>query len=171
MTPMSSGVSRRRQAARVAERLHSAAIHLLRRVRGEDVATGIGPARLSALSVVVFAGPLSLGALAAAEQVKPPTMSRLVSGLVRAGLVTRAVDASDRRAVRVRVTRKGRVVLERGRRRRIQALAKRLRPLSERELALLGRAAEIVELAVSDASRTGAQKTRGEKPNRGRRES
>ena len=63
----------------VADRLHSAAIHLLRRVRQQDVATGEGPARLSALSVLVFGGPKTLGELAAAEQVKPPTMSRIVS--------------------------------------------------------------------------------------------
>jgi hypothetical protein len=64
----------------VADRLHSAAIQLLRRVRKLDVATGEGPARLSALSVLVFGGAETLGELAAAEQVKPPTMSRIVAG-------------------------------------------------------------------------------------------
>ena len=69
--------------AAIADRLHSAAIHLLRRVRKQDAATGEGPARLSALSVLVFGGPMTLGQLAAAEQVKPPTMSRIVTGLER----------------------------------------------------------------------------------------
>ena len=72
----------------VADRLHSAAIHLLRRFRKQDVATGEGPARLSALSVLVFGGPKTLGELAAAEQVKPPTMSRMVAGLARSRLMS-----------------------------------------------------------------------------------
>ncbi|MGZ6143541.1 MAG: hypothetical protein ACXWLM_09385, partial [Myxococcales bacterium] len=60
-------------ASLVADRLHSAAIHVLRRVRAEDTRTGLSPARLSALSVVVFGGPLTLGRLAAAEKVSAPT--------------------------------------------------------------------------------------------------
>src|SRR5271169_3195797 len=69
-----------------ADCLHSAAIHLLRRVRKQDSASGVGPAQLSALSVLVFAGPKTLGELAAAEQVKPPTMSRIAAGLKRSRL-------------------------------------------------------------------------------------
>jgi MarR family len=72
-----------------ADKLHSAAIHLLRRLRARDRESGIGPAKLSALSVLVFGGSRSLGELAAAEQVRPPTMSRIVSGLERARLVRR----------------------------------------------------------------------------------
>ena len=82
-------VSPNATAYRIADLLHSAAIHLLRRVRARDRSMGIGPAQLSALSVLVFAGPRSLGELAEAEQVRPPTMSRIVTGLVRAGLVAR----------------------------------------------------------------------------------
>src|SRR5215472_4786 len=91
----------------VADRLHSAAIHLLRRVRAQDAASGVGPARLSALSVVVFAGPLSLQDLARAEQVRPPTMSRVVDGLQVAGLARRNVNTQDRRAVHIEATAKG----------------------------------------------------------------
>ena len=65
----------------LADRLHSTAIHLLRLVRVQDAATGIAPARLSALSVLVFGGPMSLNQLAQAEQVRPPTMSRIVDAL------------------------------------------------------------------------------------------
>jgi DNA-binding MarR family transcriptional regulator len=155
---MSSASHRPRGAARVADRLHSAAIHLLRRVRVEDAATGIGPARLSSLSVLVFGGPQTLGALAATEQVRPPTMTRIVEGLVRNGLAARAVDAGDRRVVRVRATRKGRELLHRGRRRRIAHLARRLGGLSRRELALLERAAALIERAVRDG---GVPKRRG----------
>src|SRR6476661_10655355 len=84
-------------AASTAIRLHSAAIHLLRRLRREDDASGLSAPRLSALSVVVFGGPLTLGALAAAEQVRPPTMTRIVSALEAAGLVQREPGPRDGR--------------------------------------------------------------------------
>jgi DNA-binding MarR family transcriptional regulator len=140
----------------VADRLHSAAIHLLRRLRREDVASGIGPARLSALSVLVFAGPMSLGSLAAAEQVRPPTMSRIVTGLEARGLVARTSDPRDGRQVILRATAAGTRVLQQGRRRRIAALAGRLRPLAPRQLATLAEAAALIEgaLRARDAVRS-----------------
>src|SRR2546421_482833 len=98
---------RLQDTAAVAERLHSAAIHLLRRVRKQDMASGEGPARLSALSVLVFGGPKTLKQLAAAEQVKPPTMSRMVAGLARSRLVTVSNDPADSRCMNIRATAKG----------------------------------------------------------------
>src|SRR5882762_3336907 len=86
-------VAPRAETIAAADRLHSAAIHLLRRVRQQDVASGVGPAQLSALSVLVFGGVKTLGELAVAEQVKPPTMSRIVSGLARSRLVEINADA------------------------------------------------------------------------------
>jgi DNA-binding MarR family transcriptional regulator len=134
---------------RAADRLHSAAIHLLRLLREEDVASGVSAARLSALSVVVFAGPVTLGRLAEAEQVRPPTISGIVSGLERDGLVRRRPDPRDRRVQWVHATAKGRRVLSRARRRRIDAFVSRLRGLSADELATLERAAELIEHAVA----------------------
>src|SRR2546427_13059204 len=87
----------RRPGFPIADRLHSAAIHLLRSLRTEDSASGLSGPRLSALSVVVFAGPIAMSALAAAEQVRPPTMTRLVAELERRGLVERARSPADRR--------------------------------------------------------------------------
>ena len=129
----------------MADRLHSAALHLLRRLRAEDDELGISPPRLSALSVVVFGGPLTIGALAEAEGVKAPTMTRLVDGLEREGLVTRESDPADRRAVRVRATEDGRRALIEGRGRRVAALAAGLRRLPDRDVATLRRAAELLE--------------------------
>jgi DNA-binding MarR family transcriptional regulator len=134
---------------RAADRLHSAAIHLLRLLREEDAASGVSAARLSALSVVVFAGPVTLGRLAEAEQVRPPTISGIVSGLERDGLVRRRPDPHDRRVQWVHATAKGRRVLSRARQRRIQAFVSRLRGLSREELATLERAAELIEEAVA----------------------
>src|SRR5688572_26678519 len=114
----------------LADRWHSLAIHLLRRLRREDTATALTGPRLSALSVVVFGGPLTLGELAAAEQVRPPTMTRLVTALEAAGLVTREPDPGDGRLTRIRATAKGRTLLLRGRARRVAALTDQLRALA-----------------------------------------
>src|SRR5262247_2390998 len=117
--------SRATPGAVVADRLHSAAIHLLRGLRRQDAAWG-GPAKLSALSVLVFGGPRTVGALARAEQVRLPTMSRLVAALEHDGLAARTPDPADGRASRVHPTARGRSVLHRGRARRVAALTRRL---------------------------------------------
>jgi len=132
-------------AFRIADRLHSVAIHLLRRVRKQDTATGEGPARLSALSVLVFGGPMTLGQLAAAEQVKPPTMSRIVTGLERGGLARRVADAKDARRVRIWATAEGTRMLQAARERRIQSLATQLAELTPKELSELSGAVETLE--------------------------
>jgi DNA-binding MarR family transcriptional regulator len=131
--------------AAVADALHSAAIHLLRAVRQEDEQTGVGPARLAALSVLVFAGPMRLTELARIEQVKPPTMTKVTMGLEKAGLVRRRPDAEDARAVRLEATASGTRLLQDGRRRRVERLTRALQLLTPREVALLGRAAAIME--------------------------
>ena len=133
----------------VADRLHSAAIHLLRTVRKTDTATGITPARLSALSVLVFAGPRSLRELADAEQVTAPTMSRIVAGLESEGYVRRRPDRHDQRSIQIRSTARGNAALERGRRLRIESLVKLLRSASKDELATLSRAARLIEEAIA----------------------
>ncbi len=128
-----------------ADRLHSAAIHLLRRLRRQDVSSGLTAPRLSALSVLVYAGPLTLGALAAAEQVRPPTMTRIVAELEAQGLVWRESSPDDRREVRLSATPAGRRLLEEGRARRIESLARQLAALPPAEVALLGEAAAILD--------------------------
>ena len=117
----------------LADRLHSVAIHLLRRARRVDAATGISPAELSALSVVVFGGPLTLGDLAAAEQVRPPSMTRIVKSLESEGLITRAPDESDRRVGWLRATPKGEQLMRQGRSARVALIAQWLRPLTPEE--------------------------------------
>lgn len=129
----------------VADRLHSLAIHLLRHVRREDVASGISAAQLSALSVVVHAGPIPLGELASAEQVRAPTMSRLVNGLERAGLATRSADPQDGRVVRVEATAEGKRILQEGRARRVQVLAEYLRDLSSEDLRTVADAVALLD--------------------------
>jgi DNA-binding MarR family transcriptional regulator len=139
-----------------ADRLHSAAIHLLRRVRASDVETGLSPSRLSVLSVLVFGGPRTPSELAAAEQVRLPTISALVRGLEEDGLVRRAADPADGRVVRLSATAKGRRILERGRERRLDNLEELLEPLSREELRVLAEASEILDRTVSGRGRAPA---------------
>jgi DNA-binding MarR family transcriptional regulator len=129
----------------VADRMHSAALHLLRRLRRHDEAMGITAARASALSVAVFAGPVTLGRLAKAEQVSAPTITRLVVAMEGEGLLKREPDPADRRVVWIRPTAKGTRLLTDGRRRRVEAFARELSTLDQESLEVLGRAAEILE--------------------------
>jgi len=133
------------QAFEAADRMHSAAIHLLRGLRIRDRESGIGPAQLSALSVLVFAGPKSLAELAQSEQVKPPTMSRIVAALVRAKLAHMATNKDDRRAVVIRPTPKGISLMQQARVRRVESLARAVAALHQSEVAVLRQAAYMME--------------------------
>ena len=128
----------------VARRVHSAALHLMRYVRAQDTALGVPPAQLSALSVVVFGGKTSLSELAKAEQVRPPTMSRIIDALVRDGLVRRETDKTDRRSIIITATEKGTRIMHEGRGRREKRLLELLQPLRREEIDLLDRASEIL---------------------------
>jgi DNA-binding MarR family transcriptional regulator len=128
----------------LADKLHSAAIHLLRGLRSVDSASGLTAPRLSVLSVLVFAGPRTLGELAAAEQVKPPTMTRLVAALEHEGFVKRTVDSNDRRIARIQATAKGERTMWAGRARRVAVLSQKLAKLSPSERADLERAVKVL---------------------------
>lgn len=139
------------RSAELAARLHSAAIHLLRRVRREDRAAGLSPSRLSALSVLVFGGARSLGDLAEAEQVTPATMSRLVDRLEADGFARRRAAPEDARSVIVEPTRRGERLLRRAQNRRIRHLSELLSERNSQELETLRRATEIIEATLRQA--------------------
>ncbi len=131
-----------------ASALHSVAIHLLRLARREDRSFGLSAARLSVLSVLVFGGPERLGTLAELEQVKPPTMTRMVQAMERDGLVKVEIAREDRRVRRVQATARGRRLLEAARRARIENLAAVVEALDERERKQVRRAASTLEKAL-----------------------
>lgn len=134
--------------------LNSAAIHLLRRIRRSDQAMGITPSKASALSVLVFGGPSSLSALASAEQVTAPSMSRTVAALQAEGFVRCEVDAHDRRALVIHATPKAQRLLERGRRLRVESLVAQLEELSDDDSAALERAVVVLR-RLEDGARGG----------------
>ena len=72
--------------------------------------------------MLVFGGPCSLGALASAEGVAGPTMTRIVDGLIDAGLAERQPHPTDGRAVLVAATAEGEALMRAAQRRRIEAL-------------------------------------------------
>ena len=145
---MSKGNADLREAA---SQLNSAAIHLLRAMRSIDREAGLTPARLSALSVLVFGGPVTRGRLAALEGVAGPTMTRIVDGLVGLGLAVRERHPESARSVRIAATAGGEALMQAARSRRVDALVRVLEELPARERArvvaaapLLGRVAELV---------------------------
>jgi DNA-binding MarR family transcriptional regulator len=141
--------STRRDAA---NGIHSAAIHLLRRVREvDDEAMGLTAARAAALSVLVFGGPRSLTELAAAERVTPATMSKLVTAMEAEGLARRYPDVNDARSIRIEATAKARRILERGRSRRLDLLTGLLAEATGAEIDAVRTAAEVLERALESA--------------------
>jgi DNA-binding MarR family transcriptional regulator len=130
--------------------LHSAAIHLLRHLRKADAASGLSPARLSALSVIVFGGSCTLGELAAAEGVRPPTMTKLVQALESDGFVSRAQDHQDARSIRIRATARGKKIMLAGRRRRLEVFEQLLGRTDSEELRILSRSAALIETLLAE---------------------
>jgi DNA-binding MarR family transcriptional regulator len=150
-------------SVRDAEALHAAAIHLLRKLRRTDTQISgqsgapsnagrarsasswtANPARLSALSVIVFSGSITLGRLAEAEQVRPPTMTRIVHALLAQGLVTKTGDPADRRTIRIAATLQGKRLMLQGRNRRLHALAAQIAALPPGEQSILLRALAVL---------------------------
>lgn len=135
----------------LATQLHSASIHLLRRMRKHDESSGLSAPRLSALSVIVLAGPVTLSDLAAAEQVRPPTMTRIVSALEDQGLVTRRQNAQDGRSILLSATRAGKKLLIASRNRRVAPFAHQINALAESQRIVLEQAVQIIAALVRTA--------------------
>jgi len=135
----------RQAVADLSRRLHGVCIRLLRRARRDDALMGLPPGQASALSVLVFGGAKTLTELAAIEQVRAPTMTRMVDALERAGYARREADAEDRRRLRIIATTAGMRVMQRGRERREEVLASALARLPREQRARLAEAIEILE--------------------------
>lgn len=130
--------------AGLASHLRLSVFRASRTLRRESQA-GISPTLLAALSSIERHGPMTAGALAAHEQVRKPTVTRILSALVDEGLVERTPDPADRRIAWVQLTPTGRSLMRTVRRRTDRYLAQRLRKLDAEQLATLERAAEILD--------------------------
>ena len=140
------------ELAELASRLRLAVARLHRRARNEAITAGddVSASRLAALATIEKAGPLTLGELAAEEQVQPPSMTRIVSRLEEQGLVTREIDPSDRRVARVVVTPAGAELLAVTRTRRTAFLAQRVARFTPDERRTLADALPLLESILDD---------------------
>ena len=85
--------------------------------------------------------------LADAEQVRPPTMSRIVRGLERAGLARRRKSA-DKRRINLTATPKGVKLLGEAQKRRIDMLAAALSSLTRKDVHRIRELARLTERAI-----------------------
>ena len=132
-----------------ADRMRHAVARLARMLRQQDDGE-LGATATAALATVRKRGPLTLGELAACEQVSPPTMTKVIEKLEDRGFVSRQVDGHDRRVTRVSVTAAGHRYLEVTRSRRTAWLAGRLSDLEPEQLARLASATELLEAVIAE---------------------
>ena len=135
-----------RSAAGLASALRPSVMRLARRLRQmRDEGLELNANQLSAMAVLLNSGDQLMGELAAQEKVQPPSMTRIVNGLEKRGLVARRVADQDKRQSVVTLTDSGRQVLLANRRRRDQWLAKRIAELRPDEREVLRKAVPILE--------------------------
>jgi DNA-binding MarR family transcriptional regulator len=148
-TPARTRARRHDTRDEVASRLHSLAIHLVRRAWAHDAEMGLSRARSSALAVLVYGGAMTLTELAAAEHVTLATMSKLAAALEGDGWIERLPHPHDARALQLCATAAGRALIERGRRRRVEAVRGILQPLEREDVEVVERAVQLLERAVA----------------------
>jgi DNA-binding MarR family transcriptional regulator len=137
-------MARSSELRRVADQLHSAAIHVLRYAREADRQSTVGPAQLSALSVLTFGGPRTIGELAAAEQVTPPTMTRIVQALQTRGFVRLKGSSTDARVTICEASPSGISLVKKARRARLDRVEELLSRSKLDDVALLGKALKAI---------------------------
>jgi DNA-binding MarR family transcriptional regulator len=132
--------------------VNSLSIHLVRWAKRADAELGVPPARLSALSVLVFGGDRTITALADAELVTLATISRVVDGLEDMGLAKRVPNPDDARSVLIRATAKGRRVMARGRQARVDRLTRLLEAVPTDERATVERGLRLLRDALTEVA-------------------
>jgi len=140
----------------MAARLRLATARLARRLR-QHAGSGLSPSLTSALASIEQHGPLTLGRLAKIEQVAPPTVTRVVGKLEDDGLVSRQVDATDRRITRVEVTAEGHRRLDHSRQRRNAWLLQQLDTFDAEQLRDVGAALRVMEALAAEEPSPEAQ--------------
>jgi len=144
-------------ATELAARLASISTVLQRQLARADAGVGLTRARLSALGLLVLGGPRTLGELAAAERVRPPTMTRLVHAMEDDGLVIRERNPGDGRSIIIRATALGESQLELGRSGQIAPLADAISQLDRDERRQLDTATDLLGRVLRDSDREPSQ--------------
>lgn len=139
-------------AMELAARLASISTVLQRHLSRADTGEGLTRARLSALALLVLGGPRTLGDLASAEHVRPPTMTRLIHAMEADGLVSRRPNPDDARSIVIEATPKGVKQLQKGRTRQIAPLAETISDLDRAERLQLEEATDLLGRVLRDST-------------------
>jgi DNA-binding MarR family transcriptional regulator len=135
--------------AQTAARLRRAITRLNRKLRG-TAPDGVSPGQASMLASIAKLENPSLGDLALAEHIQPPSVTRLVRDMQRDGLITCVPDAEDRRCTRVSLTAAGRRELDTIRKKKAEFLEQRLLTLSLDDQRRAREAAAFLETLLED---------------------
>jgi len=127
-----------------------ALLRAARRIRAQRVNTEVTLSQLSALATVRKFGPLSAGEVAAAEQMQPPSMTKILAALESGGLIERAPHPEDRRQSIISITEAGEALIQSEARARDAWLAQRLAELTEDEREQLWRLVGVLERLASE---------------------
>ncbi|ORV10913.1 MarR family winged helix-turn-helix transcriptional regulator [Mycobacterium celatum] len=134
---------------RLASDLSLAVMRLSRQLRFRRPQSPVSLSQLSALSTLAKEGPMTPGALAIRERVRPPSMTRVIASLAELGFVDRVAHPDDGRQVLVSVSKAGTELLEAERRASQEWLAQRLAGLGRADRETLRDAADLM-LAIVD---------------------
>ena len=130
----------------LAHDLRLAVMRLSRRLRQERADHGLPLGQLAVLATLDRLGPMTPGALAHQEQVRPPTMTKVLAHLADAGYVNRVADPADGRQQLISITDSARRLLREDRRRREEWLASLLVGLDAEQRAALQAALPVLEV-------------------------
>jgi len=136
--------------ARLASDLSLAVVRLARQLRFRRPDSPVSLSQLSALSTLDKEGPITPGALAIRERVRPPSMTRVIASLAELGFVDRCAHPDDGRQVLVSVSSAGRDLLDVERRASQEWLQQRLAQLHPDERQILLAAADLMSAIVDD---------------------
>ena len=130
--------------------LRIAVMRLARRLRTERTSDALTPSQMAVLGTLVREGPRCPGELAAAERVRPPSMTRILNSLQSLGMATRTPHPTDGRQVLYAATDQARAMVRRDRQRRDHWLAHRMAELTAEQRATLEAAVPILDALARD---------------------
>jgi DNA-binding MarR family transcriptional regulator len=122
---------------RIAIDISIMAVRLIRWLRAVDEAPTLSGPEASALSVIIHSEGVSPSVLAELEQVRRPTITRVINRLIERGLIQRDAHLSDKRSTTLVVTNEGQRLWDAGQLRKIQPLKDRVEGLSANDMAVL----------------------------------
>jgi len=138
--------------ARLASDLSLAVVRLARQLRFRRPDSPVSLSQLSALATLAKEGPMTPGALAVRERVRPPSMTRVIASLAELGFVDRCAHPDDGRQVLVSVSPSGSELIEVERRASREWLQQRLAEFNPEQRKVLVAAADLMSVIVDESA-------------------